>query len=406
VRTDIGWKHPWSDPRGRRSGAVALALGVAASVALGAAAAAPATAAGLAAPGALLLRERPPCKSFITGPSGQLLPCESTRVSTLVIRTPSGRLLHRYRIRRYVTAEAATMSPDQRSIAVFASKGWATPRGLLLIRVSDAKKRWLVRPRRSLGYRSPAWSPDSTKVLYERSGPEQWVVDVRTGADARVPFPPLANRTTYPLFLPKGDILFSALPEPQTGYFGNPLQLFRLPLNGTPATAVSPEFEHQPVAADISPDGRSIAFVSSSHRSQSPVWVVPIGGGDPQVIAQGPGEFNGGAIRWSPDGTRLAIRWDAPPPKTSTPFTPRSRGELVGLDGARTPLPLPPTADTDRFAWSPDSRYVMYATPVTRPGPSGHGSRLVAVTTTGRLRHIDLPRSDDSPQWLPRRPAR
>jgi Tol biopolymer transport system component len=349
--------------------------------------AAPAVAAGPAAPGALLVRERPPCTLTFALPSGGVPHCESTRPDKLVIRSPSGRALRSYRVGHYVYA--ATMSPDGRWIAMLSDKGRST--GLLLVRVSNGKRRWLVRPVGHLGG-APAWTPDSTKVLYGLRG-DPWVIDVRTGATARVPLPSLSNEHTFHLFLPNGDVLYAGRPDP-IHVLANPYQFFRVPLSGAPATPITAEFEQNPEPADVAPDGQAVAFLADSK-----VWVVPVGG-EPHAIADGPTGLEPGAIKWSPDGTRLAVRWNVRPP-VGRFVTPRSHSELVGLDGSRTPLSVDLGPYADRFTWSPDSRYVAYDGKARKPSKSGYDTNVVVVSTTGRVYRVGFPHSADAPQWVP-----
>jgi dipeptidyl aminopeptidase/acylaminoacyl peptidase len=222
------------------------------------------------------------------------------------------------------------------------------------------------------------------------------MVDVRTGADVRVPLPALSNAQQYPVLLPEGDVLFAAAPDhPQV--FANAYQFFRVPITGAPATPITPEIEDQPAVADLSPDGHTIAYLSNSQ-----VWVVPVGGGDPRVVAAGPAGWFEGAVRWSPDGTHLAVNWQAPPPMTNGAFIPRYVGQIVGLDGSRVALPIAPSDASAAATWSPDSRYVAYDVKRAKVGRDGFGTRIVVVSAAGKIVHTAFPRSADSPLWLAR----
>jgi hypothetical protein len=397
VRGDLGLRYRiGAVSRSRRSGTVAVALG--AWVLAGPA---PALAAAPAAPGALLVRERPPCKLPFSLPSFGPLYCDSGAAAKLVIRSPSGRLLRRYRIGRHVELQGAAMSPDGRSIAVLAGKGNSpsSSTGVLLVRVSDAKRRWLVRPHGRLYSATPAWSPDSTKVLYGRTFVEQRVVDLRTGADARVSSPAVPGGQIYLAFLPNGDVLAAAQPDSETSV-GEATQFVGLPLSGAPMTPISAEFHQSqpPGPADISPDGQSIAYLADAK-----LWLVALGG-EPRLIATAPAGVREGAIQWSPDGTRLAVRWDVLG-QVGVPMVPRSRAELFALDGSRLRLPVDPSASA-RIDWSPDSRYVAYDSPVKTHTKGGYNTRVVIVSTKGRVYHVRYPRNADSPHWIPWRRGR
>ena len=104
----------------------------------------------------------------------------------------------------------------------------------------------------------------------------------------------------------------------------------------------------------ISPDGRSIAYVRQSaeimtDRARSTIWLVDVATGKQQPIVAGAGHHF--SPRWSPDGTRLAyfstaegssqlyVRWMA-------------TGEAARLTG----LPNNPNS----LEWSPDGRSIAY----------------------------------------------
>ncbi len=110
------------------------------------------------------------------------------------------------------------------------------------------------------------------------------------------------------------------------------------------------------VATDpqISPDGRSIAYVRQSadimtDRARSTIWLVDIATGKQQPLVAGTGHHF--SPRWSPDGTRLAyfstaegssqlyVRWMA-------------SGEAARVTG----LPNSPNS----LEWSPDGRTIAY----------------------------------------------
>jgi hypothetical protein len=385
VRGDLGLRYRiGAVSRSRRSEAVAVAVG--AWVLAGAA---PTLAAAPAAPGALLVRERPPCKLQFNLPSFGPLYCDSGGAAKLAIRSPSGRLMRRYRIGRHVELEGAAMSPDGRSIAVLAGKGNSQSTGVLLVRVSDGKRRWLVRPHGRLYFATPAWSPDSTKVLYGRTFVEQRVVDVRTGADARVSSPAVPGGQIYLVFLPNGDVLAAAQPDSMTSV-GEVTQFVGLPLSGAPMTPISAEFHQSqpPGPADISPDGQSIAYLADAK-----LWIVALGG-EPRLLATAPAGVREGAIQWSPDGTRLAVRWDVLG-QVGVPMVPRSRAELFALDGSRVRLPVDPSNSAQRIDWS--------GTPATSPTTAR--SRPIPRAGTTRESSSSPPRAASTASAIPATPT-
>jgi dipeptidyl aminopeptidase/acylaminoacyl peptidase len=142
------------------------------------------------------------------------------------------------------------------------------------------------------------------------------------------------------------------------------------PASSAPAEGPNPVFTGRDlfdlsVASDpqISPDGRSIAYVRQSadimtDRARSTIWLVDVASGKQQPLVAGTG--NHFSPRWSPDGTRLAyfstaegssqlyVRWMA-------------TGEAARVTG----LPNSPNS----LEWSPDGRLIGYDMIVPDEGP-------------------------------------
>jgi dipeptidyl aminopeptidase/acylaminoacyl peptidase len=134
------------------------------------------------------------------------------------------------------------------------------------------------------------------------------------------------------------------------------------PLLAKPATGPNRTFTggdlfnlEQATDPQISPDGRTIAYVRKSNdimtdRARSTIWLVDVASGQQHPLLAGSGSYS--SPRWSPDGNRLAyvasgdggtqlyVRWMA-------------SGESARITG----LPDSP----DSIAWSPDGRRIAYS---------------------------------------------
>jgi dipeptidyl aminopeptidase/acylaminoacyl peptidase len=114
---------------------------------------------------------------------------------------------------------------------------------------------------------------------------------------------------------------------------------------------------------EISPDGRTIAYVRESNdimadRARPSIWLIDVATGQQRPLIDGAGSYF--APRWSPDGTRLAyvaadggsaqlyVRW-------------MGTGESARITG----LPNSPSG----IAWSPDGRRIAYSMLVLDEAP-------------------------------------
>ncbi len=115
---------------------------------------------------------------------------------------------------------------------------------------------------------------------------------------------------------------------------------------------------------DISPDGRTIAYVRKSNdimtdRARSTIWLVDVATGEQRPLLSGSGSYV--SPRWSPDGTRLAyVAAEVASPQLFVHWM--ANGESARITG----LPDSPGA----IAWSPDGRRIAYTMFVPDKGPS------------------------------------
>ena len=219
------------------------------------------------------------------------------------------------------------MSPDGRQLA-FAALGdiWVMPLGGTPAHLTND----------AFMDTDPAWSPDGSEIAYssDRGGSfDVWIRDLKTGRDRQL--------TTMP---------------------------------------------NAEVAAEWSPDGKWMAFVSNSDYKQGETWVVPTGGGQPRKILDR--AFGVGYPSWSRDSKFVLT-------STFKPYSTRYREgmnyySIVPIDGG-TPIPAVPAEHIpigkrsgDGPALSPNGRYIayvatdyLYVMPVTPGGtPAGPARQL------------------------------
>jgi dipeptidyl aminopeptidase/acylaminoacyl peptidase len=114
-----------------------------------------------------------------------------------------------------------------------------------------------------------------------------------------------------------------------------------------------------------SPDGRSIAFITTDAKGQTQLAVQDVAGGAARVLTRAKGPLS--TPRWSPDGTRLAFLYSPGSPKTPSPLNPSTpdagvvggttyeqRLALIPAGGGTLRLLGPADLNVYEFDWSPD----------------------------------------------------
>jgi len=134
---------------------------------------------------------------------------------------------------------------------------------------------------------------------------------------------------------------------------------------------------------DPSFDGRRVAFVrvndECSVRSSSPnvecleIWVMDDDGSDQRMVGRGDWPA------WSPDGRRIAfMRWGSDPGPEDVYNGPTGDVYVMNADGSRVRLLAATHPDRSRPRWSPDGRWIAFASP-SDGGPGCTGIYITEV---------------------------
>lgn len=162
-------------------------------------------------------------------------------------------------------------------------------------------------------------------------------------------------------------------------------QLYRMGLDGSDITYLPQDGSLLAFDPDVSPDGRRIALSDEYGR----VWVQGVDGSEANVVA-GPTPICG-QPRWSPDGTRLAMRCLESPSDDGDLY-------LVMVDGSGfVPLVTSDGEDTSP-TWSPDGGRIAFAT-----NRDGNWEIYVLDLGTGSDLQLTFTAEQDefSPAWSP-----
>lgn len=225
---------------------------------------------------------------------------------------------------------------------------------------------------------SPAWSPDGTRVAYvsfENKKPVVYVQDLVTRQ--RTVVANFKGNNSAPAWSPDGKRLAVALSRDGL------TQVYSVNADGSGLQRLtnSDGIDTEP---QYSADGQSIYFTSD--RSGSPqIYRMPAAGGPAQRVTFG-SSYNI-TPRVSPDGKTLAYisRRDG-------------RFQLYALDLTNNQeLRLSDTAKDESPSFSPNGKYLMYATDAGRRGT------LAVVSTDGRVRYRITSQAGDirEPTWGP-----
>jgi Tol biopolymer transport system component len=206
-------------------------------------------------------------------------------------------------------------------------------------------ERQLTHPPKGIRDDQPDWSPDGTRLTFERCGSdlcEVWTVAADGTGETRIG------------------------PDCLTG--------------GSPAgceSRVHPAFSPQGLIAF----GRGYGDIRRGAPQHADLDVVdPAGGALRTVLAAAPFSVRDASFAWSPDGRRIAAELD-----NSSSGRPRDgiAVSVVGADGQGSPRRLTPyeLRGGDGPDWSPDGRRILLRSHADRVGPGG--SQLYTVRPDG-----------------------
>lgn len=149
--------------------------------------------------------------------------------------------------------------------------------------------------------RNPAWSPDGRLLAFDskRTGdPTLWVMG-REGENPRRVTDTRGRWEAIPAWSPDGEsIAFS------TRRVGVSWRVATIRTDGSGYRVVATaDGDCRP---DVSPDGTSLAFVSTRADGMGDIWTVPFAGGEPHRVTT-TGDLHDYHPSWSPDGRYIAF---------------------------------------------------------------------------------------------------
>jgi len=198
-------------------------------------------------------------------------------------------------------------------------------------------------------YFSLALSPDGRRaavnLIDTRIGAADiWIFDVARGLRTRFTFDPGADN--WPIWSADGNhVVFSSIRKGKSR-----LNLYRKSIAGSGDDELLLESDHDKIATQVTPDGRSFLFFTRGDpATRSDIWVMPLsGGGEPTAILRS--QFSEQFAALSPDGRWMAYESDE-----------SGRGEIYV-----SPFPVPSrkwqvsTAGGEKPHWRNDGKEIIY----------------------------------------------
>jgi Tol biopolymer transport system component len=208
---------------------------------------------------------------------------------------------------------------------------------------------------------SPAWSPDGHSIAFVRDGHGVFTMSQLGGDERQV----WASGTHVAW---AGDSKSVLIRDREAD--NRPFGIYQVFLD----TLDRRQLTQAPVGAgdwrfEVSPDGRTLAFIRYEKRGIADVFVVPMAGGEPRRLSNWNTSIEG--LSWTPDGREIVYSLDGPPVSRLW----RIRANSTTPDGGSAIADIPVSATNPS---------------ISRPMP-GQPARLAFQTTT---RDVDLQLTD------------
>ena len=137
-----------------------------------------------------------------------------------------------------------------------------------------------------------------------------------------------------------------------------------------------------------SPDNKQIAFISDK-TGQFDTYIIPVDGGEARLVLDA--GHPTWKVRWSPDGSMLAVTVEASGIDYGTYVVPLSGGEVLQISDVHGVI------DAGQACWSPDSKYLAFSSDT--PGFNNIGIYELATRRISWLTHGEGEKQ--FPTWSP-----
>ncbi len=208
-------------------------------------------------------------------------------------------------------------------------------------------------------------SPDGKTIVFAGQKPQEgdfrmhiWTLPVSGGMPRQLTDATASFKDWFPCWSPDGrNIAFVRATAPENWATIGRANIYVVPAEGGAARPITSEsdrvFDTGPVL--WSPDGKLLAYFSrdEDNAPAGTLKVIPVNGGEPQVVAKVQGIFANKELAWSPDGRRIAF--NAVRPENKIKIVSLADGSIVEI------VPdLKDVKEIYHLDWSPDGKTLVF----------------------------------------------
>lgn len=227
------------------------------------------------------------------------------------------------------------------------------------------------------------------EIVYESNG-ELWIYDTRRRNNRKLDITvPDDGLSTRPSRVAAGGNVedFALSPKGERALFAARGDVFTAPIEHGPSRNLTRSSNAHDRAAEWSPDGARIAYISDASGEEE-IWLVAQDGQTPPTQLTKGGDRRLNALRWSPDGARIAFNDKS------------NRLRLVDVaSGVITDVARNAGGGLNDYTWSPDSRWLAFSLTES----NGFSSLYVWGGDDGQLHRVtDELWGEYQPVWDPK----
>ena len=274
-------------------------------------------------------------------------------------------------------------------------------KSLLVVNADGAGKRRLTRPPRGWVDDQPDWSPDGSRIAFQRCTDDCQVWTVASNGRGARRLGPIGDDRAEPAWAPRGNLIAYTRRwgRRQQDQFER-AEIYLMNTTGGAARGITEITAANPSTADVgnpawSPDGKRLVFVVWNSPRADPangraLFVINADGSGERQLTPWSLKAGGGRLDWSPDGRLILFRIAGANPSRGNIYTVHPDGS--GLKQ----LTRYAAKAVELGSFSPDGKWIIFS----RFSGNSPYSTLFAMRTDGTgVRRVTSTDANYSPDW-------